>query len=1149
MIRYFQYFSRLAVLLLVASCVLTSNALDQSFYAQSSKLSSGKWVKISVSESGIYQITADDIRSWGLGSDLSQIHVFGYGGAPLSEIMRDDNYADDLPQMPIVRTNDAILFYGQGIVTWKNLSPSIPQLQVQHPYAKQSIYFVTNDSRFSDIEITQGETNPTGSVMTTYTGRMFHEQDIINPGEAGRAFLGENFLNNKSQTFKFTLDGLVEGSTVRVLTIFGAQTSKNASTISYAYNGKSLPTTDNDLIGNASSLAHDHYLTTKTAGAKQFVLEGTKDLNYTVTYSNSGTAYLARLDYITVNYERELEMGGSSLVFGLDNASMEQRYRIAGGSASTRVWDVTLPFAPVQMNISAVEGSVEFTPDKMGRREFVAFNETGSFLRPKLFADVPNQDIHSEPTPDMIILAPSAYLEQARRVAALHEKIDKFRVLVLDHEKVFNEFSSGMRDAMAYRRLCKMFFDRGLSEDGHKLGYLLLMGAGSYDNRLIGTNSTVLGYPSLLTWQSERGDNEDSSITTDDYYGLLDDGSGIGHEEKLSIAVGRMPVKSVADARTAVNKLEKYVTKPAYGAWKNQVLVVADDENGGIHMEHSDSLIYRARRNGGQDIVFNRVYIDAFESVSNGGARYYPGARNKMFTTLNEGVLWWNYIGHASTQNWTGEGLLMRSDVETQLFYKHLPVLYAATCEYSRFDGATLSSGERIFMNANGGAIAVLCPVRLAYINQNGYLSYALSKYMFSQDESGKPRRIGDIMRLAKNEVCKSTTDNYRRFFVLGDPAMRLAYAPYTAKIEKINGQPVDDENMPVFKAREQVEFSGKIVNHKGELESNFDGAIISTLFGPEQSVTTHGYTSDKNTTGVPFTYNDRPNRLAINVDTVIGGEFTVRIIIPSEVDNEYDDYSPSLINLYAYDRRDSIEAKGANSSFYIYGYEEEQATDTIGPKIIVMGLNSEEFVDGSDVNESPLLLATVSDESGVNFSSAGIGHNMSLTLDGSTSYNDLVSYYTPSFAEEGTLGDIRYQLNDLSPGLHTLRLRVWDVYNNVGEKTISFNVVRGLAPEIGEVYATSNPASIETSFYVKHNRPDAVVNVTIEVYDLMGRMVWSSSQSARSDMYTSIPVTWDLVDLNGRRVPRGIYVYRATISTDGIQEATVGKKLAITGD
>ena len=151
-------------------------------------------------------------------------------------------------------------------------------------------------------------------------------------------------------------------------------------------------------------------------------------------------------------------------------------------------------------------------------------------------------------------------------------------------------------------------------------------------------------------------------------------------------------------------------------------------------------------------------------------------------------------------------------------------------------------------------------------------------------------------------------------------------------------------------------------------------------------------------------------------------------------------------------------------------------------------------------------------------------------------------------YVDQGTLGSISYQLNDLSPGLHTLRLRVWDVYNNVSERTIEFNVVHGLAPEIASVYCNPNPASVEASFYVKHNRPDAVVSVTIEVYDLMGRMVWSTTQSGRSDMYTSTPVTWDLTDSGGRRVSRGIYVYRATITTDGIKEATKAKKLAVTG-
>ncbi len=1139
-----KYFVRTAVSLLVmACCVIPSYALDKSFYAESSKLATGKWVKVCVKESGIYQINADDIRAWGLGTDLSQIHVFGYGGAPLSEAMLAANYADDLPQMPVVRTADRILFYAQGPVTWKRYNALVPQLQVQHPYSDSGFYFVTNDSRFSDNSINVADNEPVGEIVTTYFERLYHEQDLVNPGETGRIYLGESFVSTKSQTFNFKLDGLVEGSQVNVLTEFGAQTKGANSTISFAYNKTPLNVSDQDLIGPCEKLNHTHYKTSQSQ--KSFTLEGTDDLNFTVNYSCPGNVYVARLNYITVNYERKMALKDGSLSVALADAKNTMSYQVSNCGSTARVWDVTAPYAPVQMKAELSEGKLMFTPNKTGRREFIVFEETGTYSHPELMGNVPNQDIHAQPTPDMIILAPSAYLEQAARVAALHERYDHFRVLVLDQEKVFNEFSSGTQDAMAYRRLCKMFFDRGRSEDGHQLGYLLLFGCGSYDNRLVGSNTSALNYPHLLTWQTEASSDEDYSITSDDFFGILGDGTSIGYNQKMDISVGRMIVKSVAEARTAVNKLEKYITKPSYGAWKNQVLMTADDENDGKHMRQSKNMIKAARENGGNDMVFNYLFIDAFNSVSQGGSRSYPDARAKMFNLLHEGVLWWNYVGHASTQNWTGEGLLTRTDVETNLYYRHLPVLYGATCEFCRFDNSILSSGERMFLNGNGGVIALLCPARLAYVDENGLLTKKIGEYVFSTDGQGQPRRIGDILRLTKNELLENSNSNNRRFFVFGDPAMRLAYAPYTAQVETINGQQVDKDNMPSFKARQQVEFSGKIVDWKGDLATGFDGTVISTLFGPEQEFITHGYGEEGDTVH----YYDRPNRLAINVDTVEGGRFTVRVIIPSEVNNEYDNYVPSLINLYAYDSRDTLEAKGSNSDFYIYGYEDEEVADTIGPEIIVMGLNDEQFVDGSEVNESPLLLATVSDESGVNFSSAGIGHSMSLTLDGTVSYNDLVGYYTPMYASPGTLGSINYQLSDLSQGMHTLRLRVWDVYNNVSERTINFNVVHGLAPDIADIYCTPNPASVESSFYVKHDRPDAVVTVTIEVYDLMGRLVWSSTQSGRSDMYTSTPVTWDLTDMGGRRVPRGIYVYRATISTDGVKEATKAKKLAVTSE
>lgn len=212
----------LAVLTITTGSV---HALDKSYYAPESKLANGKWVKIAVKESGIYQITADDVRSWGLGSDLSQIHIFGYGGAPLSETMLADNYADDLPQVPVVRSGERILFYAQGPTTWQYLNKSFAHVQVQHPYSQSGCYLVTNDDRYNDIDITKAENTPIGPLKNTYIERLFHEQEYDNPGETGRIFLGESFASNRSQNFQFDLNGLVSGSRVKVYPVFAAQTS------------------------------------------------------------------------------------------------------------------------------------------------------------------------------------------------------------------------------------------------------------------------------------------------------------------------------------------------------------------------------------------------------------------------------------------------------------------------------------------------------------------------------------------------------------------------------------------------------------------------------------------------------------------------------------------------------------------------------------------------------------------------------------------------------------------------------------------------------------------------------------------------------------------------------------------------------------
>lgn len=1142
---------RSMVVLLCIGIAMCASAFNPSHYCDTSKLATGKWVKIAVNESGIYQITASDASKWGF-SDLSRVKVFGYGAIQLGETLTS-LLPDDLPQVPVVRTGDRILFYAQGPVKWNYEVNKF--LQVQHPYATRGYYFVTDDERFSEKSPTQSQLNANGPIVNTVIGRLYHEEELVNPGETGRRMLGEDFSTNNSQSFTFKLPGLIDGSTVKAITRFAAKTTGGKTTISFKYNGNNLDGSYDIQAVNSSDQNHYHY--NAISVTRSFTLSGTQDLSYTVTCNPKGTMYLVRLDYITINYERALNMlGDSQLSFGIEDVGTSQ-FELSGANSGTHVWDITIPYQPTAMNLSIEDGKARFSYDTDDDYcEMIAFNENGTFPSPTLVGSVPNQSIHGSDIPDMIILAPSEFLTYAQQLADMHERLDSMRVMVIEHNKVFNEFSSGTPDAMGYRLLCKYFFDRGTDEQGHKLDYLLLFGNGYCDNRQLSNAARAIPYPKLLVWESVESEEEQKSYTSDDFFGMLRDNSNMNNNSHLEIAVGRIPARSTSDAGIAVSKILKYVTQDDYGSWKNSMLNVADDGDTGGHWKHGEEVIQVIAANGGENTNFNRVFLDNFEEKSDGSGSKFPDARKKMYKTLNEGVLWLNYSGHGGPTGWTNDGLLVPNDLTENLFYSHQPFLFAATCEFSRHDGSSPSGGETMFFNPNGGVVTLICPPRLVYMSSNKVLNVTVARKMYERDKNGMLMRVGDMLKYGKNNEAHSdfTTSNALRYHLYGDPAIRPAMPKLNAVVDQINGKSVDEDNMPVLQARQTMTITGHIENLYGQKQSDFNGQIESTLFDCEKSVSfSYSYsvidpvtkeTIEKDST---LTYEERQNKLAINVTKVNNGEFTINITIPSEVTADYDNYRPSLVSLYAYDPEKKSEATGSCQDFYIYGYDDSIVADTIGPDISYMGLNSINFKDGDNVNESPLFIATVSDESGINFSNAGIGHNMTLTLDGATTFSDVSSYYTAIEAEKGSAGNINYSLSDLTNGNHSLKLKVWDVFNNSSEKTINFNVMNGLKPEIDEVKAFPNPAATTTSFIITHNRPDATVTITIEVYNLMGQRMWSTTQSGRSTMFSSFPITWDLSDYSGSRLPRGIYIYRATISTDGRQESTKAKKLAIT--
>lgn len=1123
---------RSAAVLLFVGLALRASAAD---YASESVLSSGNWVKVSVVESGVYRITSGMLSGWGFG-DISRVKVYGYGGAPISEVM-GEGYIDDLPQVPVLRTDGAIYFYAQGPVCWEGGEHK------RNHYATAGYYFITDRDDIQPVDFaTTGEaTQPEGQpLITDFTQHVLHEEELAAAGKTGTMLFGEDFRYNSQQTFHVQMPGKVEGTDVTVDVQFCAALTGGTGRLTVESDGSPVSTLGINSVSGEYMIAD---IAEREAG---FAVEGeTVDLTLSFQAGN-GTVSFARLDYMRFAYRRHLDTGGDLLSFSSNSRSCRDSvFCINGVGEGWQVWDVTEVQSPRRVNVHMDGTNGYFRQTEAGIRDYVAFRPSTALPLPEYVGRTANQDIHGEETPTMLIITPAEFRSEAERVAELHRTVDSMRVAVVDQQSIFNEFSSGTPDAMAYRKIAKMWWDRSADEpenSNSRFRYLLLFGRSVFDNRHITSEVQDADYPMLLTWEWENKSNysESTSFNSDDVFGMLEDGSDVSRTSfdcRLNIGIGRMPVRSLEEARIVVDKLYDYVTNPDMGSWKSRVLLVADDGNSGDFLEDSEESLAEMRANGGSQYVYTPVYLDAFEENSSGAGRTYPEARNKMFESLRQGVIYASYIGHANTTSWTDNGLLTWTDINDELFYDHLPLLMTATCEFSRWDDPTLSGGEILFLKEDGGAIAMITSSRQTGITPNGYLAAAIGRSVFQPMPDGTMPRLGDLLTRAKNERLNDT-GHRMKYALLGDPAMRLKYPRYQAVVDEINGVRLDGDAIVEVQAMQEVNVRGHVADADGMLLTAFDGTVNTMVLDAEMSVTTHGYGD-----GEVMVYQDRTNRLYSGTDSVRAGSFDLTFRIPREINNNY---TPGLIGLYAYSDALGADALGATDQFYVYGYDDSAVVDSVGPEIRLFALNTEDFANGDQVNTTPYLLVEVFDESGINISTAGVGHGVTLLLDGETTLTGFENYYTQGIDKTGY---IRCQLDEMQAGNHTLRLRVWDNVGNMSEKIISFVVVPGLAPVLYDVYSDANPATTEANFYLRHDRPDAMITVTITVYNMLGQTVWTQTRTGRSDLFLSMPITWNLTDGTGRRVGRGIYLYNASVTADGSTSATMAKRIAVASE
>ncbi|NOX46505.1 MAG: hypothetical protein GXO89_05950, partial [Chlorobi bacterium] len=338
--------------------------------AQNSVLSSGDWYKIAVEQTGIHQITYDDLVSYGIDPgqiNPKQIRLYGNGNGMLPEANDAFRY-DDLQENAIFVSGeddgvfdpgDYVLFYGEGPTDWKlNEETGLFEHRV-NLYSDFTFYFLNFDlgdgKRIEKQNLSTAAPTYTSFALQDY---YYHELELENLIHSGKQWVGDRFDNVLEYSFEIDFPNLITTAPVNFATSVLARSSL-ASHFSFTINASEVLSLT---CASVSGVIYSDYAKNRTGSVNFFADTGF--LNLSISYEKPNDTAVGWLDYLVFNASRLNIFENGQMLFrdvGSIGEGKVTQFQVTTNNSNIDIWNITNPINPSLIEYEYSGGKAKFT--------------------------------------------------------------------------------------------------------------------------------------------------------------------------------------------------------------------------------------------------------------------------------------------------------------------------------------------------------------------------------------------------------------------------------------------------------------------------------------------------------------------------------------------------------------------------------------------------------------------------------------------------------------------------------------------------------------------------------------------------------------------------------------------------------------------